>query len=149
MIDMRQIMAAGLALGMAGCAQANGPVLGEWRGDQPGRSSNSPKSVDLVLNGTPDAQSGHYYITSTQENPNLLSNNGTREWGGTWTSTPRAVDGQTVKIIILHDHLPDDVGGYALAADGRLHALDPNGTINATPDGALYTLSPIRPRGVN
>ena len=79
----------------------------------------------------------------------MLANNGTKEWGGNWTSTSRVAGSQTVKIIILHDHLPDDIGGYALAADGRLHALDPNGQIDTTPDGALYTLSPIRPRGVN
>ena len=148
MSAIRWIAAAGLAMGLAGCAPS-GPVFGEWRGDQPGRSTDSPRAVDLVLNGAPDAQSGHYYITTTQENPNLLANNGTKEWGGNWTSMPRVAGGQTVKIIILHDHLPDDIGGYALAADGRLHALDPNGQIDTTPDGALYTLSPIRPRGVN
>ncbi len=145
---IRRIVAAGLAAGLAGCAQP-GPVFGEWRGDQPGRSTDAPRSVDLVLNGDPNAQSGHYYITTTQENPNLLANNGTKEWGGTWTSTPRVVNGQAVKIIILRDHLPDDIGGYALAPDGRLHALDPDGAIDATPDGALYTLSPIRPRTLN
>ena len=142
-------MALGLAASLGGCTQPIGPVFGEWRGEPPGRSTNYPKSVDLVLGGGPGAQSGQYRITSTELNPNSLSNNGERQWGGTWISTQRAVNGQIMQFITLQDHLPDDVGGYALEADGRLHALDPGGSLDTTPAGALYTLSPIPPRGVN
>lgn len=137
------------ALGLPGCSQSSGPVFGEWQGAPHGATPSSPVAVDLVLGGEPDATSGDYHITMTQQNPNLLSNNGTQQWGGSWTSRPGQVDGQAAKFITLHDHLPSEIGGYALTADGRLHALDPNGSLDTTPAGALYTLSPVRPRGVN
>ncbi len=134
---------------IAGCAQPQGPVLGEWQGEPPGRDSSSTVAVDLVLYGGPGAASGRYYIKSTMQNPNQFSNHGTQEWGGNWTSTQGLVDGQAAKFITLNDHLADQIGGYALAADGRLHALNPDGSYNPTRDGALYTLSPTRPRGVH
>ena len=143
----RLAVGVSLAIGLAGCAQPTGPVFGEWQGETPGRNSGFYKSVDLELDGTPDAQSGAYRIGSTEHDPTVFSNNGTRRWGGTWTRSSRQVDGRTLTIITLHDHLPDDIGDYILASDGRLHALDPNGKIDTTPADALYTLSPVRPRG--
>ena len=140
--------AAALALlGLAAC-QPSGPVFGEWQGQPPGTDPAATVAVDLVLEGGPGATSGHYHITMTQENPNQFSNNGTQQWGGAWTSVERPGNGGTMKFITLHDHLPNSIGGYALAADGRLHALNPDGSLNTTPDGDLYTLSPVRPRGV-
>ena len=141
-------LALAVVLGVAGCTQPIGPVFGDWQGQPPGSSADYPVAVDLVLGGGPGAAAGRYYITTTMQNPNEFSNNGTQEWGGPWTSTQRMVDGAMVKFITLHDHLASQVGGYALTADGKLHALDPNGQIDASPDGALYTLSPVRPRGV-
>lgn len=142
----RLAVGVSLAIGLAGCAQPTGPVFGEWQGETPGRNSGFYKSVDLELDGTPDAQSGAYRIESTEHDPTVFGNHGTRHWGGTWTRSSRQVDGRTLTIITLHDHLPDDIGDYILASDGRLHALDPNGKIDTTPADALYTLSPVRPR---
>ena len=134
------------AIGVAGCAQPTGPVFGEWQGEPPGRSVNVRMAVDLVLDGTPDAQSGAYRIATTEHDPSVFNNHGTRRWGGTWTRSTRMVDGRELTVITLHDHLPDDIGDYYLASDGRLHALDPNGKIDTSPDDALYTLSPVQPR---
>ncbi len=147
MIDpkWRQAALLGLAVGLAGCSQPTGPVFGEWQGGTPSRSTGYSKSVDLVLEGTPDVQSGAYRISSTEQNANVFSNHGTRRWGGKWTRSSRVVDGRTLTVITLHDHLPDDIGDYILAPDGTLHALDPNGKIDTSPADALYTLSPVRP----
>ncbi len=141
-------LALAVALGLAGCAQPTGPVFGDWQGQPPGSSVDTPVAVDLVLDGGPGATSGRYHITTTTQNPNQFSNNGTQQWGGPWTSTQRMVNGEMTTFITLNDHLASQVGSYALEADGKLHALDPNGTIDASPRGALYTLSPVRPRGV-
>lgn len=135
---------AGLA---AGCAASGDPVFGEWSADTPGSNANASLGVDLVLYGGPDATSGRYTIKSTAQNPNQFANHGTQEWGGPWTSTPGTVNGRPARFISLHEHLPDQISGYALTADGRLHALNPDGSYNASRDGALYTLSPVRPRG--
>lgn len=148
MIDARWHIAAMLAftLGAAGCAQPAGLVFGEWQGQPPGRTRDNSKSVDLVLEGAPDAQSGNYRIATTENDPSVFNNHGTRRWGGTWTRSTRTVDGRELTVITLHDHLPDDIGEYSLAPDGMLHALDPNGRIDTSRDAALYTLSPVRPR---
>ncbi len=135
----------GIGIGLVGCAQPTGPIFGEWHGEPPGRSVDFLKSVDLELDGAPDAQSGAYRIASTEHDPTVLSGNGTRRWGGTWTRSSRVVNGRTLTIITLHDHLPDDIGDYILASDGKLHALDPGGKIDMSPADALYTLSPVRP----
>jgi len=138
--------AAGLALGLAGCAQPAGPVFGEWQGQPPGRTRSNSKSVDLVLEGGPDALSGAYRISTTEENPSVFNGHGTRRWGGTWTRGSRMFEGRALTVITLQDHLPDDIGDYILAPDGTLHALDPNGKVDTRPVDALYTLSPVRPR---
>ncbi len=149
----RRALAASLVLGLAGCAGPSGPpdapVFGEWQGQPPGLDADTPVAFDLVLYGGPGAASGQYHTRATTQNPNQFSANGTQEWGGDWTSTQGVANGETLKFIILHDHLPNQIGGYALAPDGRLHALDPDGSLNTTPDGALYTLSPVRPRFVH
>jgi len=148
MIDIKwpRAVIPALALGLAGCAGPTGPVFGEWQGEPPGRDRSVPKSVDLVLDGAPDAQSGNYRIATTEHDPAVFAGHGTRRWGGTWTRSTRMVDGRPLTIITLHDHLPDDIGDYYLAQDGTLHALDPNGKIDTSRDDALYTLSPVQPR---
>ena len=129
---------------LAGCVEHRGPVFGEWTGDPPGGTISRHQNVDLVLYGAPDAQSGHYHITSTMDNPEVRSGHGEDQWGGTWKWGRRNVDGHEVTTITLEDHLPDEIGGYVLEADGTLHILDPNGLPDTTPGGALYTLSPVR-----
>ena len=138
----------GLAL-LAGCAGSPGPVYGEWQGTPPSGRIGRVTSIDLVLKGPPDAQSGEYHISSTDSDPTGRFGDGERQWGGAWTSQQRVVDGRTVKFIKLHDHLTADIGDYALEADGRLHALDPNGALDMKPVEGLYTLSPVPPRGIN
>ncbi len=134
------------ALGLAGCAAPAGPVFGKWQGEPPGRTRSMSKSVDLELDGAPDAQSGAYRIASTEHDPSVLAGHGTRRWGGTWTRSTRVIGGQQLTIITLQDHLPDDIGDYYLTPDGKLHALDPNGKLDTSRDDALYTLSPVQPR---
>ena len=148
MMDAKRLRAAAfiLTLGTAGCAQPAGPVFGEWQGQPPGRTRDATASVDLVLDGAADAQTGSYRIATTENNPSVFNSHGTRRWGGTWTRSRRTVDGRELTVITLHDHLPDDIGEYELASDGKLHALDPNGKAGTSRDDALYTLSPVQPR---
>jgi hypothetical protein len=131
---------------MAGCAQPTGPIFGDWRGTQPSGAAQYPKSVELVLDGLPDAQSGRYNIATTEYNPGALSGNGgTRRWGDVWTSEQRVVDGRKQTIIHLHNTLPGDLSTYELGADGALHVVDPNGQVDRTPAARLYILSPVQP----
>jgi hypothetical protein len=145
--NMRQSAALlGLILGtIAGCAEAAGPVFGDWRGTQPSGAAQYSKMVELVLNGPPDAQSGTYRIATTEYNPGALSGNGgTRRWGDAWTSEQRVVDGRKQMIIHLHNTLPGDLSTYELGSDGSLHVVDPNGQVDRTPAAKLYVLSPVQ-----
>ncbi len=136
----------GLVLGTAaGCAQATGPVFGDWRGTQPSGAAAFPKTVELVLDGPPGAQSGAYRIATSEHNPSEFSGNGTRRWGDVWTSEQRVVDGRTRTIIHLHNTLPGDLSTYELGDDGALHVVDPNGQVDRSPAAQLYVLSPVQP----
>ena len=130
---------------LAGCAQPPGPVFGEWRSQTTAFNARSQKTVDLTLYGAPGARTGSYHITSTLNDPSVFEGHGTSQWSGTWTSSRLAAGEGGGTAIKLLDHLPDDVGGYALMSDGRLHILDPNGLPDITPAGAHYTLSPVTP----
>jgi hypothetical protein len=143
----RQVGAAvlGLVLGTAGCAPS-APVFGDWRGEQPSRNTGFTKTVDLVLEGPPGAQSGRYNIATTEHNPDPLSGHGTRRWSDTWTGEPQLVDGRQRMIIHLHNTLPGDIDSYELAPDGSLRVVDPNGRVDESRSAARYTLAPV-PRG--
>ncbi len=138
----------GLILGASpGCTPATtGPVFGDWRGTQPSGAASFPKSVELVLEGPPGAQSGTYRIATTEYNPGEFSGNGTRRWADSWTSEQRVVDGRTQTIIHLHNTLPGDLSTYELGADGALHVVNPNGQVDRSPAARLYVLSPV-PQG--
>ena len=131
-------------LACSGCAQ-NGPILGEWAGRQPGRNIEMRKSVDLVLYGSPGAPSGQYHITTNENDPTLATGHGEQQWGGTWERGQQMVDARPVTTIKLNDMLSSEISGYALEPDGTLRVLNPNGVPNTTPDGNLYTLTPVSP----
>ena len=121
--------------------QAAGPVYGSWRGTQPGPITNYPKEVELVLNGLPGAQSGTYRIASTQQGPGATVDSGTRRWGDSWSSEQRVEDGIPQTIIHLHNTLPGDISTYAVAADGTLRVVHPNGQVDRSRREILCAVS--------
>ena len=143
---VRQTTVLALTLGLAACATATGPVFGDWRGDQPGRITGNPRTVELVLDGPPGATSGDYHLATTEHDADpLAGGQGTRRWGDRWTSEQRMMDGRMQTIIALHNALPGDISRYSLLPDGALHALDPSGQVDQSPAGRLYVLSPVAP----
>ena len=135
------ILMAGI--GLAACSGPTAPLVGEWRGPQPGIQVNVPKEVDLTLNGEPGAPTGSYYITSIDPDPNLLVGHDEQEWGGTWVRTDRTINGEPVSIFTLQNLPPNLLGTWALEPDGRLHAVDQNGLPDTTPLYRLYVLSRV------
>ncbi len=130
---------------LAGCTQPSGPELGEWRGQAPGGSLYSPKTVDVTLSGPPGATSGSYYFTSQENDPTLLSDHGERQWGGHWVKADRVVSGQMVTTITLQRLISGEIDVYALEPNGTLRPVDRNGLPDMTPAGSLYVLSPVKP----
>jgi hypothetical protein len=151
-MSMHRVAILGFLLAFAGCAsQPDGLVLGAWHGQQPGPDRLVPTSVDLVLEGAPNAQSGTYRIATVVHDPSARSFLDDHRWSGAWERTKRVVNGQTLTIIDLHNALSSDISHYALMPDGTLHALDPNGTIGKSALAASFVLAPDpvkAPRGL-
>jgi hypothetical protein len=137
--------ALGLMTGLAGCTHPADPIFGAWRGEQPSRTTDFTKSVELVLEGPAAAQSGRYRIATTEHDPETCGDHDTRRWAGTWASEQRVVDGRTQDIIHLHNPLPGDIGSYELSRDGSLHVVGPNGRVDESPAGKLNVLPPVSP----
>jgi hypothetical protein len=145
-MSIRRTLAIGILLALASCdAHADTPLFGAWQGSQPGADPDARTSVDLVLEGAQDAQSGQYRIATALHNPSARAGQGTIHWGGTWVTSQRAINGQTVTVVHLNDALSSEISNYALMPDGTLRVLDTNGTLDTSPLAALYTLSPVPP----
>jgi hypothetical protein len=145
-MTLHRTVAVGFLLALTACGSPSGaPVFGAWQGSQPGLDPLIRTSVDLVLEGTQDAQSGRYRIATALHDPSARAGQGTTHWGGTWVRSQRAINGQSLTIVHLDDALTDDISSYALMPDGTLHALDPNGTLDTSPVAPLYVLYPVPP----
>jgi hypothetical protein len=143
-MSIHRMFTFGILLALAGCgSQPDAPIYGAWQGSQPGPDPLFHNSVDLVLRGTPGADSGAYRIATTGHDPSAREPLGTSRWGGTWQRSQRVVDGQSVPVLHLDDALPSDISSYALMPDGTLHALDPSGMHDSTRVGASYALAPV------
>ena len=130
-------------LGLAGCAQTDGPVLGDWHGRQPTGAGIYSSYVDLVLHGAPGAVEGEYDFQANKLDPTLTNvGDRTLTWGGRWTLTRTAASGAT-QILELHDLPSSQVSRYALTPKSLLVPL----TSAAQPDtsryGLQYALSPV------
>jgi hypothetical protein len=135
-MTMHRIVAIGFLLALTACSSPSGaPVYGAWQGSQPGADPLSGNSVDLVLKGTQNAQSGRYCIATALHDPSARADQGTTHWGGTWVRSQRAINGQSLTVLHLNNALTDDISNYALMPDGTLHALGPNGGLD--PNGTL------------
>jgi hypothetical protein len=151
-MSTNRIAILGFLLAFAGCAsQPNGPVVGAWHGQQPGPDGLVPTSVDLVLEGAPNAQSGTYHIATIVHDPSARSSLENDRWSGAWERTKRVVNGQALTIIDLHNALSGDISHYALMPNGTLQALDPNGTLGTSALTTSFVLTPVpgeAPRGL-
>lgn len=130
-----------LLAALAGCAGPVGPVVGDWRGEVP--DSSTEQIVELVLDGTPGASSGHYDVAITTENAGFSGGGGgTERWGGIW-QREQAVDGRPVF------HLLDDLSGsidrYEFGPDSALHPMGKGNRVDTSPAARLYTLLPVPP----
>ena len=129
---------------LAGCVAAPaGPVFGDWQGSPPGPDSSTPETVHLVLDGSPDARSGRYHLSTTVRSTFIgAGGGGTTDWSGIWTRQQETAHGQTRTIITLHDALASDIDQYLLAPDGTLQPVS-NTRPFSKQDVALYTLYPL------
>ena len=141
-------LAACALLLTAGCiARPTGPILGDWRGAQPGPWADNAKIVELVLDGAQDATSGRYHIAITLQSTQLGAGSGTTHWQGEWTGDHEMIAGQDVHVIRLRHMLDGEIDSYELAADGTLrptnqgvHGTDRYSAAQIAP----YVLVPLR-----
>lgn len=140
--------AACVLLLLAGCVpRPTGPILGDWRGTQPGPWVAEPKIVELVLDGAPDAVAGHYHVAITVQNTQKGTGPGTTRWEGEWTGDQETIAGRAVHVIWLRHMIDGEIDRYELSADGALRPLNetvPGGNRYSAAQIALYVLQPLR-----
>lgn len=127
-----------LLTGLTACSGAQGPVVGDWRGEVPDGATK--QVVDLMLDGLPDAPSGHYRMAITTGTADIGGSRGTQRQDGVWR-LERATDGGLVF------HLLDDPAGstdrYELGADKALHPVGKDNRADPSQEATLYTLLPV------
>lgn len=130
---------------LAGCSVGpTAPIFGVWEGNPPGRAIQPSELVTLVLEGGPDATSGHYRISTIQQTDLQFGvGDGTRRWSGPWTSEPSMIQATPVRIIVLHNALADDISRYALAPNGVLVPVRPDNQPYSAQQTSLYGLRPV------
>lgn len=137
-----------LLLAATGCVpRPTGPILGDWRGTQPGPWVDEPKIVELVLDGAPDAVTGRYHVAITVQNTLNGGGSGTMRWQGEWTGGQETIGGRTVHVIELQHMLNGEIDRYELAADGTLRPVTGNSGAARSYSAAQiapYTLWPLR-----
>ena len=61
---MERLACAALLLALSGCFAPTGPVVGDWRGEQPSINLSYSIDTELILDGPPGATSGTYHLIS-------------------------------------------------------------------------------------
>ncbi len=144
----RAACALSLLVLAAGCVpRPTGPILGDWRGTQPGPWVDEPKIVELVLDGAPDAVAGRYHIAVTLQNTLNGAGSGTTRWQGEWTGDQETIGGRVVHVIRLRHMFDGEIDRYELSADGALRPLNgaaPGGNRYSAAQVAPYVLQPLR-----
>jgi len=132
----------------AGCVpRPTGPILGDWRGTQPGPYVAEPKIVELVLDGAPDAVAGRYHVAITVQNTLIGGGSGTTRWQGEWTGDQEMVGGRSARVIQLRHMLDGEIDRYELAGDDSLRPVNQSarsGHPYSDAQIALYVLQPLR-----
>ena len=131
----------GAMLALAGCAEDDGPVVGNWQGRQPIGGVLNPYFVNLVLHGAPGANAGEYDIKVLITDPALSGlGNHTLIWGDRWTLTGT---GKAPPLLRLHD-LPDgQISSYVLMSGGVLLPATRTGAPDLSPASLHDALRPV------
>lgn len=140
--------AACVLLLLAGCVpRPTGPILGDWRGTQPGPWVAEPKIVELVLDGAPDAAMGRYHVAITIQNTQKGTGPGTTRWQGEWSGDQETIASRAVHVIRLLHMVDGEIDRYELSSDGALRPLNETvrgGNRYSAAQIALYALQPLR-----
>ncbi|GBR30979.1 hypothetical protein AA0488_2153 [Kozakia baliensis NRIC 0488] len=110
---------AAMASMLTACADPTGPVFGDWYGFQPLPVPNGSLSIELVLDGAPNAQSGHYRLHRQSLWGGDMLFNRSDSLDGTWSIKNVTVQGHTWKQVNLNG-AQLNIWQYVLLPNGYL-----------------------------
>jgi len=118
----RFLFAAGLLSATAACQDPTGPVLGDWRGNQPALNSFYQRTTELILDGTPAATTGTYHLIRLTQDPTFGAGSGRfLRWADRWTrETVRDTQGAPHDGFRLRNAPGAEPSLYVLTADQLL-----------------------------
>jgi hypothetical protein len=120
-------------------------VLGDWRGSQPSLDPYHSRTVELILDGTPDSVSGTYHLLTLVMTPDLGGqDNQNLRWTDRWEKRV-LTDGTGARIITIHlHHAPDtQLSDYLLSSNGLLVPLIHPEHPDLSPEAMRIALVPL------
>ncbi len=139
----RSVQVFGLALALAGCAEQNGPIFGEWQGRQPLAGGNSSTFITLVLHGNAGDSQGGYDIQAIDTQP-VFGDMNERQltWSDRWTLSPSAGPG-SVPLLVLHNLPSSQISRYVLLSNGVLLPATPQNHPDTSAESRIEGLRPV------
>lgn len=132
---------------LAGCAGPTGPVVGDWTGYRMGLEGLDNSSIELILDGEPNATSGTYHLVTRVLDVGAVDD---PRWNVRWTDhwerrSLKDAQGQTYDAIHLFKAPNAETPDYMLIANGLLMPVPNIRHPDLSPQAMRYALSP-RPR---
>ena len=116
-----KMLAAVLALAsLAACAGPTGPVVGDWRGEEPSRATIYQTRIEVILDGVPGAQSGTYHYVALNSGDDLGLGERHLAWTDRWQMRPVVVNGQTMQLVHLANLAGAHISDFILTPQGVL-----------------------------
>jgi hypothetical protein len=142
---------AGVTIGLGGCFQPTGPVVGDWYGYPPLPAPQAQLSVELVLDGLPTARQGVFRMHTQTMWMSAAQQNQSDYLTGGWTAQPVTIDGQTYRRIDLSGldtgmHHETLISHFIELPNGVLVPATADGKPDLSPGGLAFRLAP-RARG--
>lgn len=107
-------------LSLAGCVDATGPVVGDWRGHEPSAVTSYQTSIEVILDGSPGARSGTYHYDALNQGEDFEGGDRHLAWTDRWTMRPVTIGGQTMQAVHLDRLVGGRIGNYILTPQGSL-----------------------------
>ena len=88
-------------LGIASCFGPVGPIVGDWRDEEPSRAVSLETNIEIILDGLPGATEGTYHYSSLITGEQIDFESREVRWSDRWHMRPITVDGQAMRLVHL------------------------------------------------
>lgn len=142
-VPMRAVMAvAGLSV-LAACADPTGPVVGDWRGQEPSRATIYQTRIEVILDGLPGAKAGTYHYQAESQGDDLGLGDRDLSWTDHWEMRPIAVGGVPMQAVHLAHLAGAHINDFILTPRGVLVPQPNLATPDLSADAYRVALVPV------